>query len=152
MAKRPCEMECEMTEFTSDIKTIPYNQQVIYNALSNMENLAKVKDRISYDKFQDFTFDHDSCSFSLSPLGQLRMVIVDREAPTCVKLAVERAPINIHLSIRLTPENENETQMQLYVEADLNLFLKPILSNPLQEGINQIADMLAVVPYGDLQR
>ena len=117
-----------------------------------MENLAKVKDRISYDKFQDFTFDRDSCSFSLSPLGQLRMVIVDREAPACVRLALERAPVDVNISIRLIPENEEETKLQLYVEADLNPFLKPILSNPLQEGINQIADMLAVVPYGDLQR
>ena len=152
MAERSCEMECEMTEFTSESKTIASNRQVIYDALSNMENLAKVKDRISYDKFQDFTFDRDSCSFSLSPLGQLRMVIVDREAPACVKLAVERAPVDVNLSIRLIPENDNETQMQLYVEADLNPFLKPMISKPLQEGINQIADMLAVIPYDDLQR
>ena len=152
MAKRSCALECEMTEFTSDSKTIAHNQQLIYNALSNMENLAKAKDRISYDKFQNFTFDRDSCSFFLSPLGQLRMVIVDREAPACVKLTVERAPVDINLSIRLIPENENETQMQLSVEADLNPFLKSMMEKPLQEGINKIADMLAVIPYDDLQR
>ena len=151
MAKKSCELECEMTEFTSEIKTISHNRQVIYNALSNMENLAKVKERISYDKIQDLTCDHDSCSFSMSPLGRLRMVIVDREAPATVKFTVEGAPVNANLFVRLIPENENETQMQLCVETNLNPFLRSMVEKPLQEGINKIADMLTVIPYGDLQ-
>ena len=140
-----------MTEFTSEIKTIPHNRQVIFDALSNMENLAKVKERISYDKFQDLTCDRDSCSFSMPPLGRLQMVIVDRETPAAVKLAVKGAPVDANLLIRLIPENKNETQMQLCVEANLNPFLKSMVAKPLQEGIDKIADMFTVIPYDDLQ-
>ena len=150
MAKRPCELECEMTEFTSDIKTIPHNRQLIYDVLSNMENLAKAKKHLPEDRIQDFTFDRDSCSFSMPPLGQLRVVIVDRNAPETVQLAMEQAPVDANLFIRLIPENENETQVQLRIEANLNPFLKSMVSKPLQEGINKIADVLTHIPYTDL--
>ena len=150
MAKRPCQLESEMTIFTSDIKTIPHNRQLIYDVLSNMENLAKAKDRFSEDRIQDFTFDRDSCTFSVSPIGQLRFVIVERNAPETVQLAMEQAPVDANLFIRLIPENENETQVQLRIEANLNPFFKSMVSKPLQEGINKIADVLTVIPYADL--
>ena len=150
MAKRSCQLECKMTEFTSDIKTIPHSRQRIYEVLSNMENLDKVKERIPQHKVQDLAFDRDSCSFSVSPLGQLRVVVVDRNAPETIRWAVEKAPVDANIQICLSPDNENETRMQLRVEANLSFFLKPMLSRPLQEGINQIADMLAEVPYGEL--
>jgi hypothetical protein len=143
-------MECEMTDFTSDTQQIPYRRQSIYNVLSNMENLAKLKDLIPGDKLKDFTFDRDSCSFSMSPLGPLRMVIVDREEPQTLTLALEKAPVDARLRIELLPENANETPFRLIVSADLNPFIKPMVSKPLQEGINKIADLLAVIPYDAL--
>jgi len=149
MAKRSCALECEMTNFTSDIKTIPHNRQLIYDVLSNMENLAKVKDRFSDDRIQNFSFDRDSCSFSVSPLGQLRFVIAERNAPETIQLAMEQAPVDANLFIRLISENENETRVQLSIEANLNPFFKSMVSKPLQEGINKIADVLTVIPYAD---
>jgi hypothetical protein len=40
--------------------------------------------------------------------------------------------------------------MQLRIEANLNPFFKSMVSKPLQEGINKIADVLTVIPYADL--
>jgi carbon monoxide dehydrogenase subunit G len=139
-----------MTDFTSDIKTVPHNRQVVYDALSNMENLAKIKDRISDDKLKDVSFERDSCSFTLQPLGQLRVVVTDREELQTIKWTVEKAPVDANLQIELLPENENETKIRLTVSADLNPFIKPMVSKPLQEGINRIADMLTLIPYGHL--
>jgi hypothetical protein len=140
-----------MTEFISEHKTIPHNRKLIYNALSNMNNLAKAKERFSHERLQDFSFDRDSCSFSISPFGQLRVVVVDKNAPETIQWAVEKAPVDANLLVRLIPENENETRVQLTVEANLNPMLKAMVAKPLQEGINQIADMLTVIPYNDLQ-
>lgn len=53
-----------MTEFVSEVKTIPFNEDRIFNMLSDLSNLGKVQDRIPQDKIQDFEFDKDSCSFS----------------------------------------------------------------------------------------
>ncbi|MDR1527753.1 MAG: SRPBCC family protein [Dysgonamonadaceae bacterium] len=140
-----------MTEFTSDVKQIPHHRQLVYDTLSNMENLAKVKNHIPEDKLRDLSFDRDSCSFSVQSLGELRMVIVNRENPQTVQWALEKAPVDAQLQIELLPENENETQIRLMVSADLNPFIRPMVSKPLQEGINKIADLLAAIPYNELQ-
>ena len=140
-----------MTEFTSEIKVLPYPQQMVYAVLSDMDNLEKVKDKIPSDKVQDFACDRDSCSFSVSPIGKLRISIVDREAPKTIQLATDQAPVDVNLWIQLLPVNDKETKMKLTVRANLNPFLKPMLSKPLQEGINKIADILAMLSYDEME-
>ena len=134
------------TELTSEIKTIPYDQEIVYQVLSNLENLERIKDKISYDKIKDFTFDKDSCSFSAQPIGNVKISILERDAPKTIKFAADESPIEVNMWIQLVAV-EQETKMKLTIKADLNPFLKPMLSKPLQDGIDKIADVLAVIPY-----
>ncbi|GHS96726.1 polyketide cyclase [Bacteroidia bacterium] len=139
-----------MTEFTSEIKTIPHNQQTVYEVLSDMDNLEKIKDKIPTGKVQDFAFDRDSCSFFVSPIGKLKISIIDREPPKTIKFAADQAPVDVNMWIQLVPITENETKMKLTVKANLNPFLKPMFSKPLQEGIDKIATILTALPYETL--
>ena len=52
--------------------------------------------------------------------------------------------------IQLVEKSVDDTRMKLTIKADLNMFLKPMLSKPLTEGIEKIADMLASLPYRDI--
>ena len=74
-----------MTEFVSEVKTIPFNEDRIFNMLSDLSNLGKVQDRIPQDKIQDFEFDKDSCSFSVAPVGKITFQIVEREPNKTIK-------------------------------------------------------------------
>jgi len=139
-----------MTEFISEIKTIPYRNEIVYETLADMNNLEKLKNRIPSDKVEDFTFDSDSCSFSISPVGKVRFYIVDREPSKTIKFAVDQAPVDANMWIQLKETGERETKMKLTIKAELNPFIKPMVSKPLQEGINQIADILANIPYETL--
>jgi hypothetical protein len=139
-----------MTEFISDIKTIPYANQTVYETLADFNNLEKLKNRIPSDTIEDFTFDGDSCSFSVKPAGKIRFSIVNREPPKTIKLSSEQSPVEVNMWIQLKETGERETKMKLTVRAELNLFVKPMLSKPLQEGVNQIADILAKIPYETL--
>jgi hypothetical protein len=136
-----------MTEFTSEVKTIPFPNEKVYAVLSDMSNLEKLKDQIPEDKITGFTFDSDSCSFSVNPVGPVRFSIIEREPPKTVKLIADQSPVEITLWIQLKETQENETKMKLTVRANLNFFLKPLLSKPLQDGINKVADALATIPY-----
>lgn len=62
-----------MTQFESSIKIIPANIEIIFNTISDLKNLEKIKDRLPVDKIQDFSCDTDSCSFSINPVGSLRI-------------------------------------------------------------------------------
>ena len=139
-----------MTEFISEIKTIPCENRTIYETLADLNNLEKLKNSIPSDKIEDFTFDSDSCSFSIQPVGKIRFSIVDREPSKTIKLTADQSPVEVIMWIQLKETGERETKMKLTVKADLNPFIKPMLSRPLQDGIDKIADILAKIPYETL--
>ena len=76
-----------MSNFESSVKVIPYSQERVYNKLSDLSNLEAVKDRLPKDKVQDLSFDSDTLSFSVSPIGKLTLQIVERDPCKCIKLA-----------------------------------------------------------------
>ncbi|MDE5949026.1 MAG: SRPBCC family protein, partial [Prevotella sp.] len=81
-----------MSKFESSIKQIPYSQKAVYNSISNLENLERVRDRVPEDKVKDFRFDHDSVSVNVPPVGELRLRIINREEPKCVKFETDHSP------------------------------------------------------------
>lgn len=139
-----------MTEYTSDIKTIPYSDKDIFGVLSDLRKLDLVKDKLPQDKVKDFTYDQDSCSVNVSPIGNIRFVIVERKPHTEIKFEAEHLPFQLNLTIELKQNTEQNTDLVLVVNANLNPFLKPMVSKPLQEGLNKMADMLSSLPYSEL--
>ena len=140
-----------MTEFVSDIKTIPYSASCVYRVLSDLNKLEMVKDRLPMDKITDFTFDTDSVSFRIDPISSsVKFVVIEREENKLVKLKSEAMPVDVFLWIQLVAANPDETKLRLTTRAELNVFIKPMVEKPMQEGVNKIADVLAVLPYGDI--
>ncbi|MDR0748698.1 MAG: SRPBCC family protein [Tannerellaceae bacterium] len=136
-----------MTEFVSGVKAIPFNGDRIFDMLSDLSNLDKVKDRIPGEKFKDFTFDSDSCSFVVEPVGEITFQIVDREPNKTIKLTTINSPVPLHLWIQLKQVEENDARLKLTLRADLNPFIRPLVSKPLQDALDKIADLLATIPY-----
>ncbi len=136
-----------MTEFVSEVKTIPCNEDRIFCMLSDLSNLEKVKDRIPNDKIKDFEFDTDSCSFTVSPVGKITFQIVEREPNKTIKFSTTNSPVPLLLWIQLKQVEENDTRMKLTIHAELNPFIKPMVSKPLQEAIDKIANALVSLPY-----
>ncbi len=136
-----------MTEFVSEIKQIPQNDERIYAMLSDLSNLERIKDRIPQDKIRDFEFDSDSCSFSVSPVGKITFQIVDREPCKTIKFQTTNSPVPLFLWIQLKQVQEMDTRMRLTVRAELNSFLKPMVSKPLQDALDKISTVLASLPY-----
>jgi carbon monoxide dehydrogenase subunit G len=136
-----------MAEFVSEVKTIPFNEDRIFNMLSDLSNLEKVKDRIPQDKIKDFEFDRDTCSLSVAPVGKITFQIVEREPNKTIKFTTTNSPIPLMMWIQLKQAEENDTRMKMTVRADLNPFIAPMVSKPLQEAIDKISTVLASLPY-----
>jgi hypothetical protein len=136
-----------MTKFESSIKQVPYAQEAVYKNLSDLRNLEKVRDRVPEDKLQDFSFDQDSVSVSVSPVGKITLRICEREEPKCVKFESVDSPMPFNLWIQVLPVSETSSKMKVTVKADIPFMLKGMVSGPLQDGVEKIADALAMVPY-----
>ncbi|UKK48309.1 SRPBCC family protein [Prevotella sp. E9-3] len=136
-----------MATFESSIKQVPFAQQAVYAKLSNLSNLESVRDRVPNDKLQDFTFDNDSVSISVAPVGKITLRICDREEPKCVKFETVESPLPFNLWIQILPVTAETSKMKVTVKADIPFMLKGMVSGPLQDGVEKIADALALIDY-----
>ena len=135
------------TKFESSIKQIPYPQEAVYRNLSDLRNLEMVRDRVPEDKVKDFSFDEDTVSLNVAPVGELKLRICEREEPKCVKFETVQSPVPFHVWIQVLPVTDGTSKMKVTVKAELNPFIKGMVSGPLQDGVEKIADALAQIKY-----
>ena len=135
------------SKFESSIKQVPYPQQAVYDNISDLRNLEKVRDRVPEDKVSDFTFDEDTVGLNVQPVGELKLRICEREEPKCVKFETVQSPVPFNVWIQILPVDEQNSKMKVTVKAELNPFIKSMVEKPLQEAVEKIADALALVRY-----
>ena len=136
-----------MTKFESSVKQIAYPVEDVYRNLSDLSNLERVRDRVPEDKLQDFQFDSDSVQVSVSPVGTIKLRICEREENKCVKFETEQSPMPFNLWIQVLPVSATESKMKVTVKADIPFMLKGMVSGPLQDGVEKIADALSQIPF-----
>ena len=136
-----------MANFESSVKVIPYSQERVYNKLSDLSNLEAIKDRLPQDKVEDLSFDSDTLSFTVSPVGQLTLQIVERDPCKSIKLATTNSPLPFNMWIQLVETAEEECNVKVTIEIDINPFMKAMVQKPLQEGLEKMVEMLAVINY-----
>ncbi len=144
-------------KYVSDIKTIENNQEVIYNYLSNFDNLStyvnegllsKINESVPQIKVSDFESDADSCRFNISGMGQAEIRIIEREPVNTIKISSSGGlPIGITFWIQLLPVTAYQTKMKLTLHAEMSMMIKMMVNKKLEEGINQLAEMLTKLPY-----
>lgn len=135
-----------MTEYTSEIQQIPFSAERVFSKLSDLKNLESVKPLLE-GKVKDFTFDSDSCHFKVDPVGSIGIRIEEREPFKTIKLSSIKSPVEFLGWIQLVEVAPENTRLKLTFRADIPFFLKSMISNKLEEGINTMAAMLAKLPY-----
>ena len=161
-----------MEKYESGIKMIPFPLEVVYAKQSDLNNLGKVKERVSSPEFQaaiqnasgdkvnpeqlakaqeylqTLTYDQDTVSVSVPPVGLVTLRIVDREPNKTIKFETVNSPVPFNLWIQLLPVSTGGCKMKLTIKAELNFFIRKMVEGKLKDGIDKVADMLASIPYG----
>ena len=139
-------------QFESNVKHVPYSQERVYNKLSDLNNLEGVRERLDMvkdkldGKLEDMSFDRDSITLKVQGIS-LTLRIIEREPLKCIKFEGDKSPIPLNLWIQILPVTQEEAKMKVTIRAEVNMFLKAMVSKPLQEGVEKLADMLAMLPY-----
>jgi len=134
-----------MTTYESDIKTISSSEEMVFGILSDLNNLEKLTENPSLnDKLKNVKFDADSCSFEVEGIGTVGFRIIEREPFKTIKFESEHAPVHVNVWIQLKQVAENDTRMKLTLKADIPTMIKMMVDKKLKEGINAIADAIAV--------
>ena len=136
-----------MAQFESSVKHVPYPQENVYRNISDLSNLERIRDRVPTDKIDYFSFDSDAVSVSMPPVGKVTLRIVEREEPKCVKFESVQSPIPFNLWIQVLPVDAENSKMKVTVKADIPLVLRAMLSSPLQDGVEKVAEALSLIQY-----
>ena len=123
-----------MTTFESNIKPVQTSQGAVYA-------------RLPEHKVKNMTFDTDTLSMQAPPIGTITLKIVAREPESCITFGTTSSPLPFDLQIHITPVSEAECQLKLVINMEVNPFIKNMIQRPLQDGLEKMADLLAMIPY-----
>lgn len=146
-----------VSKYVSEVKIINQNNQVVYNFLSDFNNLsmffneytlAQISEQIPNGSIDDFRSDTDSCHFTISNKGEAGMRIIERETPKTIKITGEGGiPFELFFWIQILPVTAYQCKIRLTLHANMNMMIKMVAGKKLKEGINKLADALTMLPY-----
>ena len=147
-------------KYNSEVKSIQYNQELVFNALSNLKNLeqlfdpqklAELKERFPDApdiKVEEFRATEDECKFKIHPLGTVGLHIVEKEPFKTIKYeGCESVPFKLYFWVQLLPSGDESCFCKLTLHADLNIMIKMVVGKYLEDGINKIADAVTKIPF-----
>ena len=135
-------------KYESKIGQIPYNDQVVYAVLSNLNNLQRFTDAIPKDKVKELEITTDAIRMKIDGLAQKFTIrIVEKEPYRTIKFGVENLPMEANLWIQLKQVAEQDTRIKLTIKADIPMMFRMMFEKKLQQGLDQAVDMLCQVPY-----
>ena len=136
------------TKYESKIGQIPYNDQVVFAVLSNLENLNRFSDLIPKDKIKHLEITTDYIRMQVDGLAQKFTIrIVEKEDNKTIKFGVENLPMDANMWIQLKQVAEQDTRIKLTIKADRPMMFRMMFEKKLQQGLDQAVDMLCQVPY-----
>lgn len=136
------------TKYESKIGQIPYNDQVVFAVLSNLENLNRFSDLIPKDKIKHLEITTDYIRMQVDSLAQKFTIrIVEKEENKTIKFGVENLPMDANMWIQLKQVAEQDTRIKLTIKADIPMMFRMMFEKKLQQGLDQAVDMLCQVPY-----
>ncbi|MCF0192611.1 MAG: SRPBCC family protein [Prevotella sp.] len=137
-------------EVTSSIKEMSFPQQMVYDVLSNPSRLEKLKDFIPADqkeKAEAIKFTESGIEIEAPGVGSVALNIVEREEPKTIKFEAGASMMTGNLWIQLLPTSLASSKMKLTIKLDVPFFMKAMIKKPLEEGVEKIADTLAMIKY-----
>ena len=127
-------------KYESKIGHVPAGDKAVFDVLSNLENLNKVRDLIPADKVQELEISPDCIRMKVGGLAQkIAIRIVEKEEYSTIKF----------VWIQLKQVADNDTRMRITLKADIPMMFRMMLDKKMQQGLDQAVDMLCQLPYND---
>ncbi|MBR5812925.1 MAG: SRPBCC family protein [Bacteroidaceae bacterium] len=136
-----------MSQYESSVKSIPFPQERVYAKIEDLNNLEALKDKIPADKVKEFTYSRDEVTVNVAPLGNVTIRVVEREAPKCIKFEAVGSPFPTNLWIQIIPDGEAASKLRVVVKTEVNFMFRAMVEKPLKDGIEKIAEVLAMIQY-----
>lgn len=134
--------------------TLHKSAEQTFAQISDMEKLRDViadvpADAISEEQrkqLEQVRVTADTISFPGGPVGEVTLRIVEKTAPTLIRLEGMGTPVPLNLTMRITPVSDTECRAQVTIDIQIPAMLKPMVNGPLQKMADQFGQMLRNLP------
>lgn len=149
---------------SSSVKQVNAPVERVYATLSDLNNLRPIIERAqndetlkekmreagqgnALDSLKDVTLTADSLEIPAPMVGTISLRIIEREENKCIKFVTDKSPVNANLWIQVLPETESTSKLKLTIDADIPFMLKAMVGSKIREGIEKVADAIAMIQY-----
>ena len=139
-----------MSTYKSKVYPVSAAREQVFEKLSHPEALTeKIKNLPPelQEKLQTVKFGEDSISFVVPPMGEMRMLFTERTAPSRIVIGPESSPVPFGLSINIGEGADGNATIETAMDIELNMYLRQMVGNKIEDGIDKMAEMLSRLPY-----
>lgn len=144
-----------MATYRSEEVTLKSSAQNVYDRLSNFESLRNLlaqvpEDQIPADKkemFDSISLTEDSIDLPGGPVGNIRLRVVEKISPSCIKLKGEGTPVPLTLQLNIQPVDDSMCRAMAQVDIEIPAMLRPMISGPMHKMTEQFAQVLRSIPF-----
>lgn len=144
-----------MATYKSDEVPLKASAQSVFDRLSDFESLKGLlsnvpADQIPADKremFDSIKLTKDSIELPGGPVGSIRLKVVEKTAPTCIRLKGEGTPVPLSLQLDIHPVDDASCRAMAKVDLEIPAMLRPMISGPMQKMTEQFAQVLRSIPF-----
>jgi carbon monoxide dehydrogenase subunit G len=126
-----------MTRLQSESVEVAQTPEQTFNFLSDFGNIGKLMP----EQVEQFTTDGATCSFTIKGMATLGLSYANKTPNSEIVMAKNgKAPFDFNLICKIDPgKDEKSSKLQLFLDADLNPFLKMMAEKPLTNFLNLLA-------------
>jgi hypothetical protein len=132
-----------MSKIETEKVNCPQPAEKLYNFLSDFNNFQSLMPP-QVSNWQSTT---DTCSFTINNMATVGMRIESKTPFTKIHIVSEggKVPFSFTLDVMITPVDENNSIGQLLFNADIPIFLRPMVEGPLRNFFNLLAKKMAEI-------
>ena len=85
--------------------------------------------------------DADTFAFTAPGVGEMKFKIVERVAPSRIRLLADTGVVPINVILDLEEESAESTSVTATIDADIPMMLRPLIGSKLQEAADKFGEM-----------
>jgi carbon monoxide dehydrogenase subunit G len=121
------------------------SQEVVYKFLTDFRNFS---DLMSSDMMQQVVFTDDTIRFSIAGLGNVGLKISERQPNHLMVIkATDDSAADFMFHVRIAATADYTSEVDIALEANLNMFLEMMARSPLQQFLDLVVDKIETIDF-----
>lgn len=131
-----------------------YPASTVFEKYSDLEGLGELLKNVpegyaSADQMQmlyKIRVTSDTIVIPGGPVGEITLRVVERQAPTLIRLEGVGTPVPLGMSLHIVPLTPETCETYVQIDLQIPAIMKPMVNGPMQKMVDQFGQMMRQMP------